>query len=337
MMIISNRYNKLGQKLNIYIMDKLTKNVIMEGVFASEVVDTAGEVLKIDGADISELQSGKAVLNTEHVNPEDLKENIKKDEPGAKGFDSIVGRIIGAKKIYGPEDCKSKNELNAWNNIKKPMIYGQVEIWDGPDSHDSARAAAAIARMFHKSDAGPGLGLSVEGSTLKRNGNILEKTIIRRMALTKKPANRTAWIDIIKDDSAPGTHKPMVKSVSEGAIEPLYKSIDMQFVSIQAEFRPDFGLLEAREKLKKALTAGGGNAAPSAKVQGSAIQKESELDKLYITTFKGKMPSKKDLKKILKSASDEDLHKIYDALNKKHLLKYEGEMKEMYENFKKSQ
>lgn len=316
-------------------MDNLKKNVILEGVFASEVVDTSGEVLKIDGADISELQTGRAVLNTEHTNPEDFKGNIEKGDKGPKGFDAIVGRVLGAKKIYSKNDCQTDKELEAWNKIQKPLIYGQVEIWDGPDAHDNSRAAAAIARMFNKVGE-KGLGLSVEGSTLKRNGNILEKTIIKRMALTKRPANRTAWIDI-KDDSAPRASKPMLKTATEGALEPLFKSIDMQLVGVQQEFRPDFGLLEARQKLKKALDAGGANSsAPAAKVQGSALQKESELDKLY-RTFSGKVPSKQELKQVLKSASESDLEKIHDALKKKHLLKYENQMEKMYSNFKKRQ
>lgn len=316
-------------------MNKLNKNVILEGIFASEVVDTAGEVLKIDGADISELQSGKAVLNTEHVNPEDLKENIAKGGPGPKGFEAIVGRVIGAKKIYSDKDCSSDRELEAWHKIQKPLIYGQIEIWDGPEAHQNSRAAAAIARMFHKSGAGPGLGLSVEGSTLKRTGNILDKTVIRRMALTKKPANRTAMVDVVKDDSAPGASKPMHKAATEGALEPLYKSIDMQLVSISAPVRPDFGLTEAREKLKKALDAGGASAAPSALTQGSALQ-TSELDKLY-RTFKGKLPTKTELSKMLKGVDEESLTKVYDALKQKHLLKYEDKMLQIYTNFKKSQ
>jgi hypothetical protein len=316
--------------------ESLNKNVILEGIFASEVVDTAGEVLKVDGADISELQSGKAVVNTEHTNPEDIKENIAKGDKTPKGFDAIVGRVIGAKKIYSDKDCGSERELEAWNRIRKPLIYGQIEIWDGPSSHDNARAAASIARMFQKAGVGPGLGLSVEGSTLKRNGNILEKTVIRRMALTKKPANRTAMIDVVKDDSAPGAPKPMHKAAAEGASESLYKSIDMQLVNISAPFRPDFGLTEARDKLKKALEAGGGNAAPGGLTQGSALQKEdTELSKLS-RTFKGRLPSKSELAKVLKDASDEQLEKVHQGLKQKHLLKYEGEMLKIYGNFKKS-
>lgn len=312
-------------------MSPLKKNLILEGVFGSEVPDTSGEILDIAGADISELKSGKALVNTEHISPKDIE---KADTPDhAKGFSSIIGRVLDAKKIFSKEDCANERELKAWSKIQRPIIYGKLEIWDGPVAHDNAKAAASIARMLNRSDAPFRLGLSVEGSTLKRDGNILKKTVIRGMAATIKPCNRTATMDIVEDHSAPGAPKPMAKhEAAEGVIEPLYKSIDMQFLSQGTASRVD-KLAEAHAKLKKTLTAGGTNAAPSSLTQGSALQGESELGKLA-KMFR-KMPTRSELKKALPKADDKALDKILEALQKRYLAKYEQEAEAFYLKFKK--
>jgi hypothetical protein len=312
-------------------MSQLKKNLILEGVFGSEVPDTSGEILDIAGADISELKSGKALVNTEHISPKDIE---KADTPDhAKGFAAIIGRVLDAKKIFKKEDCATERELKAWQKIQRPIIYGKLEIWDGPDAHDNARAAASIARMLNSSDAPFRLGLSVEGSTLKREGNILKKTIIRGMAATIKPCNRTATMDIVEDRSAPGAPKPMAKhEAAEGVIEPLYKTIDMQFVS-QQKLTGIERLAEAHSKLRKTLTAGGTNAAPSSLTQGSALQSESQLGKLS-KMFKG-VPTRDQLKKALPEANDAAIDKIMAALKARLLSKYESEAAVFYSKFKK--
>ena len=109
---------------------------------------------------------------------------------------------------------------------------------------------------------------------------------------------------------------------AEGVIEPLYKSIDMQFV-LQGNISRMDKLAEAHAKLKKTLTVGGTNAAPSSLTQGSALQGESELGKLA-KMFR-KMPTRSELKKALPEANDKALDKILEALKKRYLAKYEQE------------
>lgn len=300
-------------------MSNLKKNVILEGVFASEVPDTSGEVLSIDGADISDLQTGKAVLNTEHINPDDAgNKEVDKD---FKGFQTIIGRVITAKKIRSADDCATDKEMAAWNKVQRPMIYGQAEIWDGEDAHDNARAAASIARMFSKNQDGPQLGLSVEGSTLKREGNYLKETVIRKMALTLKPCNRTAFIDITESAPPPRVSKSENIKTYMGGSELLRKSVSMQFVNVYVpQIFNDFGLSDAVTKLKKALTAGEPSAAPSALTGGAALQKESQLDKL-VKLVGRKLPNRDAIKKAVPGISDNDVEVIEKALKQRHFMK----------------
>lgn len=319
-------------------MVELKKNVLLSGIFSVETPDTAGEVLDVKGADISDLQTGKATLNTEHINPDDAeKSEMHKDENGDekddfKGFQSVVGRVVNAKKIFSDADCDDDLELRAWKNYQKPMIYGTVEIWDGPDAHPNAQAAASIARMFHKSKEGPQLGLSVEGATIKREGNLLKQTVIKKMALTMKPANRSATIDVVKDDQAPLVSKSMSSKTTEGAYEPLRKSVamdSMQFVpnieevvlsgmdAITAQFA------SALQNLRKTLTAGGMNAAPGSLTGGSALQPEHQGSQLHkVVKLLGNKPlSREAIKKAVPGISDKDAEIVMKAIQNKRLHK----------------
>lgn len=316
-------------------MQKLRKNVVLEGIFSAESPDTSGEVLIVRNADISSLNDGTAFVNTEHINPSDLDkkdENDKKDKD-FKGFQSIVGKVLGAKKIFGEKDCESDRELGAWNAMKVPMIYGRIEIFDGPEAHDNAKAAASIARMLAK-DSDTKLGLSVEGSTLEREGKLLKRTVIRNMALTLKPAFKGARVDLVKDTRPSDSPEPVLKSATQDGIEPLYKSVDMNLVQVY-EPAEDYGLSRAVQKLRKALTAGSPNAAPSSLTQGAALQsqnKESELEKIW-KACNHKAPSKEALKKMIPSLTDSQAEKIEKALKKKALQKAEAVTSAIYKKF----
>jgi hypothetical protein len=320
-------------------MSDLRKNLILEGIFSVETPDTAGEILCVDGADISDLQTGKALLNTEHINPEDAEKS--KTPENFKGFQSIVGRVVNAKKIFSDKDCATDSEKRAWNEYKKPLIYGTVEIWDGPDAHPNARAAASIARMLHKDSEGHRLGLSVEGSTLKREGNILKQTVIRKMALTAKPANRSATIDIVKDTSAPEVAKSMSTKTAQGDFEPLRKSVAMQNIHYVPEILQVSGssdikvkLADALQVLRKTLTAGGVNAAPGSLTGGSALQSESQLGKL--AKLIGKKPvSREEIKKAVPGISDEQAEKVEKALKAFRLKKSMDFAQNLYEEMTK--
>ena len=318
-------------------MDSLKKNVILEGVFASEVPDTSGEVIMVKGMDIDLLPN--APVNTEHITPESV-EGSSEIPDNFKGFQSIIGRVVSAKKILSEDDCDTDGERKAWKEIKRPLLYGQIEIFDGNDAPENAKAAAALARMYNNIEDGPRLGLSVEGSTLKRNGNLLEKTVIRAMAATLKPCNRTAFIDLVKDDAMPVVTKSMVTKTAQGTQhEPLRKSVSMQNMVIKTSVSPYEKLSDAIFILKKTLTAGGMNAAPGSLNQGSALQVEhqgSHLNKL-MRHLKGKPVTSENVKKVFPELSDGDVEKVIQALKskifKKSLIETENAFRKL-KNYK---
>ena len=168
------------------MVDILSKNMKIDGVFASEHIDTSGEILDVKGCDISSLQDGSGVLNWEH----------RGDSPA-----DILGKITYAKKIYGPEDCADERQKAFWEQVKVPFIYGQAELFDG-EGHAGAMAAAAVIRYYFNRKEPILARFSIEGTTLERNGNQLKRSIARKIACTIKPCNRSAYSGVVFDDGA---------------------------------------------------------------------------------------------------------------------------------------
>lgn len=261
------------------------KNLRIFGIFTVETPDTAGETLIVQNADISELKNGNGLVNTEHIQPNQIeKDGVPND---FKGFQSVVGRVIDAKKIFGPEDCQTENEKAAWDEMQLPLICGHVEIFDDPERNPNAAAAAGIIRAFKDANSEHKLGFSVEGKIVKRSDQdqkVLERTIIRGLALTVKPANHAAKIKhLVEDGQDPGLlksevdlHPSQIRLVDNGA-----NIIDQ--------------ISQTLTDLKKALTAGGMNAAPGSLVQGGALQKQSankEIIQAIVEKYGHKLLSK---------------------------------------------
>ena len=55
--------------------------MLIDGIFASEAIDSSGEILDVKGADITDFEDGKGVLNFEHRGD---------DAPGASANDIVV-------------------------------------------------------------------------------------------------------------------------------------------------------------------------------------------------------------------------------------------------------
>lgn len=154
----------------------------------SQLRDTQGEMLSIEGADISDLLSGKGRLNDNH----------------GKGFFNSIGRVTSAKKIFKKEDCENSRHEYYWEKIKAPYIYVAGELYDDED-HPNARAAAAILRNIHKADAPLQLKASVEGGVVSRgisDSSLLARTKIHSVALTFTPANNATLVEPISLDKS---------------------------------------------------------------------------------------------------------------------------------------
>ena len=150
-------------------------------IAGSQLRDTQGEMLDVEGADISDLLSGNGRLNDNH----------------GKGFFNSIGYVTGAKKIFKEEDCEDDRHRFYWNKIKAPYIYVKGRLYD-EDDHPNARAAAAILRNIHKSDIPLKIKASVEGGVVSRgvrDPNHLARTKIHSVALTFTPANQATLVE----------------------------------------------------------------------------------------------------------------------------------------------
>jgi hypothetical protein len=152
------------------------------GIVATEIKDSQGEILDVRGADISDLQEGKGVWNSDHRN----------------GFQDVVGRVLDAKKIFGPDDCANEKERELYDKVKSPLIIASGYLFDQDGDHRAAKAVAAILKNQARADSPLKLKASVEGGVIKRDDhdkNILKQTKVQRVALTFSPANSTTLIE----------------------------------------------------------------------------------------------------------------------------------------------
>jgi len=157
------------------------KPLEIDMIAGSQLRDTQGEMLSVEGADISELEAGNGRLNDNH----------------GKGFFNSIGRVTFAKKVYSEADCNDDRQKYFWEKVKSPYIYVKGVLYDD-DEHPNAKAAAAILRNIHKADCPLKLKASVEGGVLARgirDEALLARTKIHSVALTFTPANNATLVE----------------------------------------------------------------------------------------------------------------------------------------------
>jgi hypothetical protein len=168
----------------------------------SELKDTQGETLSVDGADIADLLEGRGRFNDNH----------------GKGFFNSLGRVTEAKKILKSEDCDNDRHRYYWDKIKAPFIYAKGYLFNNED-HPNAKAAAAILRNIHREDAPLVMKASVEGGVMARgvsDPSRLARTKIHSVALTFTPANNATLVEpleINKSNIDWEADKQLIKSV----------------------------------------------------------------------------------------------------------------------------
>ena len=254
-------------------------SMIIDGIAASEAIDSSGEILDVKGCDISDFESGVGLLNYEHRGD---------DATGASGND-IVGKIVYARKIFKKDDCEDKRQEAYWDHVKLPFIYIRGRLFDGSD-HAGAKALAAAIRDAVTHNEPILARFSIEGSTLKKEGQRLARTIARKVAVTFKPANKSAISGLVSDpnSSKPITEKQAEKSLlsqlleesavkSERPGEQRLGGHTMEYSNLEMTEDPAKVLKTATDKLKgllKTMTGGMGDAAPSTLTGGAALQRE---------------------------------------------------------------
>lgn len=248
---------------------KAPTGMVIDGVAASEALDSSGEILKIDGCDISTL-AVDGVLNYEHRGD---------DAPGAQPGDNL-GKIIFAKKIFKDADCDTDRQRKYWKSLELPFIYFMCRLYDGAGHHGAKELAAQIRDAVANGEP-PIMRFSIEGSTLatdSKNKKILTRSIARVVAITRKPCNRSAVSGIVADPNAPDGWSKSPEKVTE-------ENRDILEEALKRSEHPGFRRLGAPislrwnpevdgENFKKTLTAGSYEAAPSSLSGGAALQRE---------------------------------------------------------------
>ena len=168
-LIFTQRYLIMGMKLDAPV--------------ATNALDSSGEILSIKGLDITDFLEGRAVANWEHSNTSE---------------DGAVGRFIYAKKIFSEADCDNDRQLAFWNQLKHEFLYAVVELFD-EEGHPGATAIAAMVRYFLKRKDKIRIGMSIEGSTLERDGHLLNRAVARKAAITLTPCNKECWVEFFGD------------------------------------------------------------------------------------------------------------------------------------------
>lgn len=219
----------------------------IDGIATNGNLDSSGEVLNVAGHDISDLVEGKGVLNWEHE----------------KSAEDILGAVIYAKKIMSLKDCENDRQKMYFDMSDGPYVYIIVEFFED-EMHPPAVAAAAMIRYYAKKKEKLLAGFSIEGQTLERDGNKLERSVGRRVALTLRPCNKSAIAGLYED---PRASEAVKKSEQESKI----KSYEIENIVFDD---PILDLKQSVIELNKTLTAGGGNVAPSQLTGGAALTPE---------------------------------------------------------------
>lgn len=270
--------------------------MIIDGIAASEAIDSSGEILDIKGCDISDLEQGSGVLNWEHRGD---------DAQGASAND-IIGKIVFAKKIYSPEDCTDNRQLEYWHKIQLPYIYIICRLFDG-SGHPGAIAAAAMIRDYQANGEPLLIRYSIEGTTLKKDkgSNRLLESVARRVAATIKPCNKSCHSGLIADPQGTSDTKKNEENPHPN------------FTPLGGSFEYEAGTIEGGN-IHKALEAGNYNVAPGTITGGASLQVEDRglknRVKAAVRDWDRKTPFKKFLKHRLPEASDEFCDRFSDLV-----------------------
>jgi hypothetical protein len=263
----------------------------------SQLRDTQGEMLNVEGADISELENGKGRINDNH----------------GKGFFNCLGKVTTAKRIFKAEDCEDDRQRYYWEKVKSPYVYVKAVLFNDED-HPNAKAAAAILRNIHKTDCPLKVKASVEGGVVSRGISdpaLLARTKIHSVALTFVPANQATLVEPLNLDKSETdaeadmiliksvlhlaeTNVPSFRHIARDASAEKIENnlnkifsivgndeqlVDLKKALIEASLESKIAenVHQIHQLVEKALTAGyGGAGAPGAMTGGSVLQSESQ-------------------------------------------------------------
>lgn len=317
---------------------KAPQGMLLDAVFGSEAIDSSGEILDVAGSDISDLEEGLGQINYEHMSEEN---------EGASGND-WVGRIVFAKKIFGPKDCDNERQRKFWDELELPFIYGVVRLYDAA-GHKGAQALAAIIRDHAANGEKILWRWSVEGATLRTSSDkkTLLESVVRNVALTRKPCNRSAMTGILSDPQAPaGFDKHPIKVEKDFLDEVLKRSEALGFnperMKLGAATFIDYDPRVDEGMLSKTLSAGSMGGAPGTLTGGAALQREEFIKskvKKALSSWDKKTPLREHLKAEVPEAAPAFIDRFADVADRykvgtmKSMLKVEPTVQQMIRKF----
>lgn len=264
------------------------------GIASTENKDFQGEVVQIDGLDISTLAKN-GFFNQDHK----------------KGFENILGKIDKAEKRQTDEDGKH--------------LYVEGRLFK---TQPAAQAAWNIMNELDKSEdlTGKRMQLSVEGKVQKRIGKdkkVIAKAKVDNIALTLNPINDHTFANFLKSLEGMKSSKEESTIDSEFVNVSLHKSVIEklnEYVDNKKSFKDHiYDVAEQMDEieqksflrvLKKALTSTYSYASelPSERTGGDVMTQES-LDRK-------KKKKKKKLKDIVYT-----IKKSFPSINLEQLVK----------------
>jgi hypothetical protein len=264
--------------------DNLSKATVIAGIAATPHLDAQGEQLMIAGADISQMVS-QGVFNDNH----------------SSGFINTVGKITFAKKIMTSADATDSTQKDFWDKTKAPFIFVKGYLFDDADlAHPNALALSAVMKAFAKYGDGEKpleVRMSVEGKVIDRDSNgIIKQSMIRNVALTLVPANNHTGAQVLPEDMKNAVlakcqevggdidyANALIKSLTD-----THRPIVRTFIEIpdveDAKLNAVYANVKKLNSMVKMLSSGCGSGAPTSKVGGAAITKESQAKKLKTVT-----------------------------------------------------
>lgn len=203
--------------------EKISKSgTFINGIAASQHLDSSGEILIIEGLDISSLEAGHGTFNWEHKNDNSSQ---------------TVGKVLKAKKIFSEEDCEDDTQLHFWSICKTPFLYVMGELFDAV-GHEQAKEAAAMLRYdAQKRSENPEyknvISFSIEGGKIEKKGSEITRSIARKVTLTISACNKMALAEqyvpkMDKKDNSLNLDN-LFKTENAEPIEILNKSSDSQY------------------------------------------------------------------------------------------------------------
>lgn len=158
----------------------------IDGIAATEDLDSSGERIKIEGVDISSLTID-GVLNTEHE---------------SKIASQVIGKIVEAKKIFKESDCTNDRHKHFWKKARqRPYLYIAAVLFDKV-GHVAAGDAAAMFNFDQliDTDKTKSTGwFSIEGGRMGKEGSNITKCVARKVAWTLVPCNKACTAELLED------------------------------------------------------------------------------------------------------------------------------------------